>query len=98
MTVALRNGARVPDGDAFELGIRPEHAVVTEAVDPAAVMTGRINMLERLGNATMLYVETERGVVVVEADSESPARIGDAVGVKLDAERSHLFAADGNVV
>ena len=98
MAVPLRNGGRRPAGDAFELGIRPEHAAVTEAADPAAVMVGRINMLERLGNATMLYVDTERGMVVVEADSESAARIGDAVGVILDAERAHLFAAGGNVV
>ncbi|HEV7275030.1 MAG TPA: ABC transporter ATP-binding protein [Devosiaceae bacterium] len=98
LTVALRNGARASEGDAFELGIRPEHAGVTEAADPAALMTGRITMLERLGNATMLYIETERGMMVVEEDSESPARIGDAVGIKMDPERAHLFAADGTAV
>jgi multiple sugar transport system ATP-binding protein len=98
MLVALRNGARVSAEDRLELGIRPEHASVTGADDPAAVMTGRINMLERLGNATVLYVDTDRGMMVVEDDSESAVRIGDAVGLKLDADRAHLFEADGRVV
>ena len=81
----------------IELGIRPEHLRPTDPGSNAAVIDGRISMLEHLGNTTILYVETDAGQLVVEDDSESAARIGDQVGLAFDASRVHLFGPDGQV-
>ncbi|WP_404402175.1 ABC transporter ATP-binding protein [Pelagibacterium halotolerans] len=85
-------------GDDFEVGIRPEHIAPTDPGGPEAQLGGQISMLERLGNATILYVDTAAGSMVVEDDSESAARIGDNVGLRLDTTRTHLFDGGGRVV
>jgi multiple sugar transport system ATP-binding protein len=98
LAITVRDSSHTPGVDGLEIGIRPEHVAATGPDDASAVMTGRVKVLERLGNATILYVETDRGMLVVEDDSESLARLGDAVGLRFDAGRTHLFGADGAVV
>jgi multiple sugar transport system ATP-binding protein len=96
LAVETRHSGR-PAG-ALELGIRPEHVAPTAPGDAGAVLDGRVSVVERLGNATILYVDTPAGNLVVEDGSESEARIGDVVGLKFDAGRAHLFGEDGRVV
>ncbi len=85
-------------GSDLELGVRPEHLTPTNPGAVDAVLDGKISMLERLGNVTILYVDTAAGSFVVEGDSESTAQIGDAVGLAFDTKRTHLFAPDGAVL
>ena len=97
ISARTRRATAAPARDV-ELGIRPEHLRAVDAGSAAAVMDGRISMLEHLGNTTILYVDTAAGSLVVEDVSDSPARIGGAVGLALDPSRIHLFAADGGVL
>ena len=95
--VTSRRPITAPAQEA-ELGIRPEHLRPTEPGGATSVLDGRISMLEHLGSTTILYVDTAAGPLVVEDDSESAARIGDRIGLGLDAVRVHLFGTDGLVL
>ncbi len=64
----------------YELGIRPEHIRLGNAGDPNANLDGKVQILERLGNATIMYVDTPAGQIVVHNDGDVPTKAGDAVG------------------
>lgn len=85
----------VSDTPTFELGVRPEHIRLTEPDDPAANMAGRVQLMERLGNTTMIYVETAAGLVTVQTSGQSAVNPDELVGITLDAKYAHLFEADG---
>ena len=82
----------------FDVGIRPEHITPVLPDDPTACLTGQISMLERLGNMSVLYVDTPAGNVIVGDDSETERRIDDRVGLRIDARKTHVFAADGRAL
>ena len=77
---------RRPTPRAVELGVRPEHLSVVDPQDPSAALNGAIALVEHLGNATLLYVDTPAGQLIVEGEGNLEAKTGDAVG--LSARRS----------
>jgi ABC-type sugar transport system ATPase subunit len=77
-----------------EVGIRPEHVRLVGAGDPSASLPGTVQLLERLGNATIMYVDTPAGQIVVQDDGDAAARTGENVGVLFDPARIHVFTAD----
>jgi multiple sugar transport system ATP-binding protein len=81
-------------GSGFEVGIRPEHVRLGSPDDPKRNLGGTVQILERLGNATIMYVETPAGQIVVQDDGDVSMKAGDNVGVIFDPARVHLFAAD----
>jgi multiple sugar transport system ATP-binding protein len=81
-------------GAGFEVGIRPEHVRLGAPGDPSAKLGGTVQILERLGNATIMYVETPAGQIVVQDDGDVPTKAGDNVGVIFDTARVHLFSSD----
>jgi ABC-type sugar transport system ATPase subunit len=52
-------------------------------------------VVERLGNTSFVYLDTELGPVIVEADQQVTLLPGDKVGLSLDAAHTHVFGADG---
>ncbi|MEX2375036.1 MAG: ABC transporter ATP-binding protein, partial [Dehalococcoidia bacterium] len=78
-------------GDARELGIRPEHIKLVSAGTDASALPGTIRIVERLGNSTILYVDTPAGQLVVEEDGALEAQIGESVELVLSSDRAHLF-------
>src|SRR5690606_40070629 len=78
----------------FEVGIRPEHIRLGNPGDPAASLGGTVQILERLGNATIMYVETPAGQIVVQDGGDVATKAGDNVAVIFDPARAHLFASD----
>jgi multiple sugar transport system ATP-binding protein len=86
-------GAGLSSGQAVELGIRPEHVRLGASGDSAAALSGTVRILERLGNATIVYVDTPAGMIVVHDGGDVAAKIGDSVGIIFDPERVHLFAS-----
>jgi ABC-type sugar transport system ATPase subunit len=88
----LRAGAA--DGP-LELGVRPEHLLILPLERADAPLKGKIAIVERLGNATLVHVDTPAGLLVVEAKGDLAAAPGDEVGLALDATQTHLFGADG---
>jgi multiple sugar transport system ATP-binding protein len=78
-----------------ELGVRPEHLAIVGADDPTVSLRGAIAIVERLGNSTILYVDTPAGQLIVEGDGNLAVKSGDVVGLVVDAPQAHLFGAEG---
>ncbi|TIN95519.1 MAG: ABC transporter ATP-binding protein [Mesorhizobium sp.] len=95
--IATRTG--VANGSVgFEVGIRPEHLRLGDGSDARSTLGGTVEILERLGNATVVYLDTPAGPFVVQYDGDVALKAGDHVGVIIDPERVHLFSADSSVV
>jgi len=81
----------------IELGIRPEH-IATAPPGSGSLLDGKVAVLEHLGHTTILYVDTPAGHLIVEDDGESPARVGDDIGLTLNGDRVHLFDRNGQAL
>ena len=98
LTVKTRKGMGKAQSQPIEVGIRPEHVQLTQAGDPKASLAGTVQILERLGNATIMYVATPAGQIVIQDDGDVRASAGENVGVILDPARVHVFTQDAQVV
>ena len=80
----------LPESRAITLGIRPEHLHLT-ATEGADLM-GRVDVVEPLGNATLLHVAIGEGAELRVLVPEFPReRAGEEVGLRLDRGGIHLF-------
>jgi len=95
--VKTRHGLAAAKG-GLEVGIRPEHVRLGAPDDPKANLGGTVQILERLGNATIMYVDTKAGQIVVQDDGDATAHAGENVGVIFDPARVHVFASDARAV
>ena len=57
-----------------------------------------MQILEHLGNSTIMYVDTKAGQIVVQDDGETKIRTGENVGVIFDSAHAHVFAANQQAV
>jgi multiple sugar transport system ATP-binding protein len=77
------------------LGIRAE-AIRRASDGEHSATTGTVEVLERLGDRTLLYTRlTDGSMIVAEDIGLSRVSIGDRIGLSLDGQRAHLFDADG---
>jgi multiple sugar transport system ATP-binding protein len=84
--------ADLPPGETFRLGIRAEAV----RADPQGALTGKVEVVERLGDRTHLHVRLADGSILVAEDAgTSRAAPGDAVNLLLEAGQVHLFDAQG---
>ena len=90
-------GGSAPAGN-LEVGVRPEHLKVVNPGDNAASFNGTVSIVERLGNSTILYVDTAAGQLIVEGDGALEARSGETIGLAIDARHTHLFGADNRAI
>ena len=93
--------ARVRAGRAegeVELGVRPEHLSITAAADARAATRGRVVVVEHLGNATLVHVDTQAGQVVVEGEGNLALAPGAEVGLAFNEAETHLFDTAGDVL
>lgn len=91
--VPVRNGT--PPPGAAELGVRPERFRFVDPGDPASAVAGAVSVVEHLGNATIVCVETSAGQVIVQGDGALAGRPGQCVGLALNEAQAHLFGANG---
>ncbi len=78
----------------YELGLRSEHVRITQPAGDAA--EGVVDVLERLGERTLVYVRLSDGHQIVGSDSgDSRVAVGDRVGLAFEAAKAHLFDASG---
>jgi multiple sugar transport system ATP-binding protein len=75
------------------LGQRPEDLRI-EAPDKAD-LRAEVFTAELLGDATLVTVKLGPDLVVVKADKDCPARMGDTIGVSFRREALHLFGPEG---
>ena len=86
---------RLPAGGKLEVGIRPE-ALDVCAQDDAGALHGTVEVVERLGDQTHIHVALQAGgLVVARMDGDTAAEIGQSVSLAIDADKVHLFDADG---
>ena len=74
------------------LGVRPEDLV---AVAPGeGLFSGRVEIVERLGEVTLVHVATATGTVIAKLPGDmAPAR-GETLGLAARREKLHVFGAD----
>ncbi|TFH86465.1 sn-glycerol-3-phosphate ABC transporter ATP-binding protein UgpC [Billgrantia azerbaijanica] len=85
------DGSQLSAGTTLELGIRPEHL----SLDDQGPMAGEIQVLERLGGQTSLYVRMGEQTVTLMADGDVAHRVHDRVRFGFAPDRAHLFDGDG---
>ena len=104
-TVVLKAGAVVElpvataasqTGREASLGVRPEDLVLATP-DHDYLYEGRVEVVEALGEVTLLYVESGKGADPVIAKLPGIASVsrGDTVRLAADPTKLHLFDADG---
>ena len=83
-------------GDQATLGLRPEH--MAESADQAIRLEAVVEVVERLGEASYLYMHLEDGTAMtLRADGHSGVQSGDRLTVSSESDAAHLFDADGQV-
>jgi multiple sugar transport system ATP-binding protein len=93
---AAVDASAIAEGSAVKVGIRPEHLLVGDE-GPGAGVRGRVVHVERLGEASLLYIELSSGQPTVTARIEGTALqvAGQDLTLRLRADQLHLFGADG---
>ena len=85
-------------GDYIAIGIRPEHIIISTSPAKAPDIKGTISIIENLGNATVLYIDSEIGQIVVESESGTKQQIGSKIALNFNREQIHVFDASGKVL
>ncbi|WP_394790769.1 ABC transporter ATP-binding protein [Rhodoferax sp.] len=84
--------AAVPAASQLTVGIRAEFITL----DAQGSLPGRVDVVERLGDRTLVHVGLADGSsVVAEAHRDSEVRNGEAVTLRIDSARVHVFDAAG---
>jgi multiple sugar transport system ATP-binding protein len=80
-----------------EVGVRPEHFSLVDA--GSGDLQGKVEMVEALGNETLIHVELEDGeMIIVRQYEQTSLRPEATVGVKFDPVQIHCFDAQGQAV
>ncbi len=79
-------------GKDMILGIRPENLVI----NPDKVQTGNlfdlgIEVIEPMGNETLLYLSIEKTSLTARAASDFQLKVGERIKVGFDLDHAHLF-------
>ena len=86
------------DTVGFEIGIRPEHIHLVSSAKSKCDLSGTVDIVEQLGNSTVLYVDTPAGQIIVESNGADPTKPGDTVGLVFNRPNIHLFNSNGFIV
>jgi len=91
-THVLRAG--LPAGGGLQIGLRPES--VTVAANGEATTNAKVELVERLGERTLVYARlSDGGAITAEDEGYSRVQVGETIGLRIDGAAAHLFDADG---
>lgn len=82
----------------MRLGIRPEGLRPLPPDADGALLQGEVELIEHLGNATVAYVATQAGSVIMQGDGDLNVVLGERIGLGFDTSRTHLFDAHGSAI
>jgi multiple sugar transport system ATP-binding protein len=75
----------------LQLGLRPESVRLS-----AEGSTAKVDLVERLGDRTLLYAHLADGqAITAEDNGTSAVQVGDTVSLRIDGAAAHLFDAEG---
>jgi multiple sugar transport system ATP-binding protein len=79
----------------LELGLRPENVRVVDR--EAATTSASVELVERLGERTLIYGRLSDGHAITAEDGGfSRVKIGDTVPLRVDGRAAHIFGPDGS--
>jgi multiple sugar transport system ATP-binding protein len=85
-------------GDKVVFGIRPEHMGLTEA-SGVKLADLRVDLIEQLGDQTMLYASTQGGqALTIALDGQQNMTLGSTVTAYVDPSKYHAFGPDGRAL
>ncbi|RUT30044.1 sn-glycerol-3-phosphate ABC transporter ATP-binding protein UgpC [Arsenicitalea aurantiaca] len=91
----LPRAVRATPGSSVQFGVRPEHISLSEA-DGLRLADLRVDLVEQLGGATMIYGTTADGqTLTVSLDGQQDVARGSTVTAHVDPRRVHIFLEDG---
>jgi len=80
--------SRLPNDGKVTFGIRPEAV----RVSANGAVSGKADVIERLGERTLAYVRlADNSVVIAEDEGQSRLNVGDQVRLDFDGASAHLF-------
>ncbi|WP_062111884.1 sn-glycerol-3-phosphate import ATP-binding protein UgpC [Aureimonas sp. AU40] len=92
--ITLPVGSRVGLGSRrVEIGIRPEHAILTRVGAPGSA-EAVVDFIEELGASRVVYAELGGTLFAVTVTDAMPIGSGDRIGLQLPADRLHAFDAE----
>ncbi len=81
-------------GGELRLGLRPENVRVVPA--GKATTKIKVELVERLGERTLIYGKLSDGqTITAEDEGNCTVKMGDEIGILIDASAGHVFDADG---
>ncbi len=84
-------------GQSVHLGIRPEDVQLAEG--KAAMLQGKVELVERLGHETFIEIETaSKTTCTALIKGTALAKPGDALGYKFEVDQCHLFTENGTAL
>ena len=95
--IALGGGIQLPlpraadPGRKVTLGVRPEHISLRGGRPGAAKVPATVEVLEPLGNRTIVTGRSPAGVLQIEAEANPGLKPGDTIELWFDMSRVHLF-------
>jgi multiple sugar transport system ATP-binding protein len=106
LTVAgITPSASLRRGESLTLGVRPEHLVAVPAETRAdssrfaAILEGRVFVAEHLGGETYIYLKlADQSTVVMRAEGNHAARVGDVLHLGVPVGACHVFEASGQAL
>jgi alpha-glucoside transport system ATP-binding protein len=91
-TIATTARDAGPPGSPVSLGTRPEDLTLAEG--RPALIKGTVELVERLGEVTLVHIGTANGTVIAKLPGDMAPRRGDQLGLECRADRLHVFGAD----
>ena len=86
--------SELPGGGKLRLGLRPE--AVRIAARGKHDAKAQIELVERLGERTLIYARLANGQAITADDKgDSGVKIGDHVALSIDGAAAHVFGPDG---
>jgi multiple sugar transport system ATP-binding protein len=84
--------------DKIVFGIRPEHMGITEAAG-TKLADVRVDLVEQLGDQTMLYASTQGGQpLTIALNGQQSIAAGTTVTAYVDPTKYHAFSEDGRAL
>ncbi|EIM28466.1 ABC transporter ATP-binding protein [Microvirga lotononidis] len=87
--------AAVQPGERITLGVRPDHV----RVSPQGGLSGRVELVEELGENHLLYVDVGQGRrLTVREPGDARHGAGSTIALEIDRESCHLFKSSGEAL
>ncbi len=86
--------SELPKAGQLRVGLRP--GMVRVAHGPDKSTTATVELVERLGERTLVYARLADGLAITAEDAgDSRVQVGDTVGLNINGPAAHLFDAEG---